>query len=99
LSARARFRRLYPHVIPTRDHEFEAWHAEGQEALAVLDAHLADQKFLVDERFTVADIALYAYTHCADRGGFDLAPYSALPAWFERVRSQPGYLPIDQTPT
>jgi glutathione S-transferase len=96
--SRARFRRLYPHVIPTRDHEFEAWYTEGREALAVLDAHLADRTFLVDERFTIADIALFAYTHCADQGGFDLSPHEPLRAWFGRVRQQPGYLPIDQTP-
>jgi glutathione S-transferase len=96
--SRARFRRLFPNVIPTRDHEFEAWYAEGRGALAVLDAHLADRKFLVDERFTIADIALYAYTHCAGQGGFDLAPYSALHAWFGRVRQQPGFLPIEQVP-
>jgi hypothetical protein len=52
----------------------------------------------IDERFTIADIALYAYTHCADQGGFNLTAYLALPEWFERVRSQPGYLPIDHVP-
>jgi len=96
--SRARFRRLYPHAIPTRDEEFVAWHAEGYEALAVLDAHLGTRTFLVDERFTIADIALYAYTHCADQGGFDLARYSALQAWFNRVRAQRGHLPIDEIP-
>jgi glutathione S-transferase len=96
--SRARFRRMYPLVIPTRDHEFEAWHAEGREALAVLDAHLRDRTFLVDERFTIADITLFAYTHCAEQGGFDLSPYEVLHAWFGRVRQQPGFLPIEQAP-
>jgi glutathione S-transferase len=96
--SRARFRRMFPEAIPTRDHEFVAWYTEGREALAVLDAHLADRKFLVDERFTIADIALFAYTHCADQGGFDLSPYEALQAWFGRVREQRGYLPIEQVP-
>ncbi len=76
--SRARFRRMFPEAIPTRDHEFVAWHAEGGEALAVLDAHLADRKFLVDERFTIADITLFAYTHCAEQGGFDLSPFASL---------------------
>jgi glutathione S-transferase len=96
--SRARFRRMFPNAIRTREEEFVAWYAQGREALGVLDAHLRDHKFLVDERFTIADITLYAYVHCADQGGFDLAPFRSLPSWFERVRTQPGYLPIDQVP-
>jgi glutathione S-transferase len=96
--SRARFRRMFPKAIPTRDEEFVAWYAQGREALGVLDAHLRDRKFLVDERFTVADITLYAYIHCAGQGGFDLTPYDSLPAWFERVRGQRGHLPIDCVP-
>jgi len=96
--SRARFRRMYPAAIPTRDEEFVAWYAEGREALRILDDHLRAGTFLVDERFTIADIALYAYTHCADQGGFDLAPYAALPAWFSRIRREHGYLPIDDVP-
>jgi glutathione S-transferase len=96
--SRARFRRLYPNVIPTRKEEFDAWHAEGTEVLAVLDEHLRTRTFLVGERFTVADIALYAYTHVAGEGGFDLAPRDALRAWLARVRQQRGHLPIDVRP-
>jgi glutathione S-transferase len=96
--SRARFRRLYPDVIPTREVEFIPWHTKGHEALRVLDEHLATRKFLVGERFTIADIALFAYTHCAGDGGFDLAPYRALGPWFSRVREQRGHLPIDQVP-
>jgi glutathione S-transferase len=96
--SRARFRRLNPDVIPTRAEEFDAWNAEGREALRVLDDHLRTRTFLVDERFTIADIALFAYTHCASDGGFDLQPYEALRAWFSRVRRQRGHLAIDETP-
>jgi glutathione S-transferase len=96
--SRARFRRMFPHVIPTCEEEFVAWHAEGRDALSILDAHLATRSFLVDERFTVADIALFAYTHCAEPGGFDLTPYASLRAWFDRVRAERGFLPIDQVP-
>jgi glutathione S-transferase len=96
--SRARFRRLYPDVIPTRAEEFDGWHAEGREALRVLDEHLRTRTFLVDERFTVADIALFAYTHCAGDGGFDLALYEALQCWFSRVREQRGFLRIDRVP-
>ena len=95
---RARFRRMHPYAKQTREEEFVAWHAEGNEALRVLDAHLRDHKFLVDERFTIADITLYAYVHVAEQGGFDLTPFRSLPPWFERVRTQRGYLPIDQVP-
>jgi glutathione S-transferase len=97
--SRARFRRLYPDAIPTREAEFVAWLDEGREALEVLDHHLADRTFLVDERFTIADIAMYAYTHCAEPGGFDLTPYASMRRWFERVRAQRGHLPIDRVPT
>ena len=96
--SRARFRRLYPDVIPTRNDEFVAWHAEGHRALHVLNAHLSSHSFLVAERFTVADIALYAYTHCAEEGGFELAAYDALEPWFRRVRAQPGHHPLNCVP-
>jgi glutathione S-transferase len=96
--SRARFRRTFPNAIPTREEEFVAWYGQGRAALGVLDAHLRDRTFLVDERFTIADITLYAYVHCADEGGFDMAPFRSLPRWFERVRAQPGHLPIDQVP-
>jgi glutathione S-transferase len=96
--SRARFRRLYPDVIPTRAEEFDAWHAEGYEALRVLDDHLRTRTFLVGERFTIADISLFAYTHCARDGGFDLHRYEALHAWLALVREQRGHLPIDAIP-
>jgi glutathione S-transferase len=96
--SRARFRRTFPDAIPTREDEFAAWHAEGHQALTVLNAHLLHHAFLVGERFTIADVALYAYTHCAAEGGFDMAPYPALPAWFERVRAQPGHIAIHEVP-
>jgi glutathione S-transferase len=96
--SRARFRRMYPDVVPTREEEFDAWYAEGHQALSVLNAHLAGRSFLVDERFTIADITMYAYTHCAAQGGFDMDRYAALPAWFERVRAQPGHIAISDVP-
>jgi glutathione S-transferase len=68
--------------------------ALGYAALAVMEGHLRERDFLVGERYTVADVALYAYTHVADEGGFDLAPYPALRAWLDRVRAQPAHVPI-----
>lgn len=96
--SRARFRRCYPDAIPTREEEFGAWHAEGDAALATLDEHLRERTFLVDDRFTIADVALYAYAHCAGEGGFDLVRYSSLRAWFARVRAERGHVPIDCAP-
>lgn len=64
----------------------------GHEALAVLERHLRGRAFLVGERPTVADIALYAYSHVAPEGGFDLARYPAVSAWLERVKARPGHI-------
>jgi glutathione S-transferase len=75
--SRARFRRMFPNVIPTRAEEFDAWLTEGHAALGVLDAHLERREFLVGDGFTLADIALYACTHVAADGGFDLARFAA----------------------
>jgi glutathione S-transferase len=66
----------------------------GEVALAALERHLTPRQFLVAERYTVADIALYAYTHVAPEGGFDLEPYPAIREWLTRVVAQPGHVPI-----
>ncbi len=57
----------------------------GEAALAVMEGHLGGRRFFVGERYTIADIALYAYTHVASEGGFDLGPYPAVRAWLGRV--------------
>jgi glutathione S-transferase len=69
-------------------------HRGGYRALDAMEGHLADREFLVGERYTVADISLYAYTHVAHEGGFDLDGYPAINAWIERVAAQPGHVPI-----
>ena len=66
----------------------------GYDALGVMEKHLEANDFFVADRYSVADIALYAYTHVAGEGGFDLDAFSAVRAWLERVSSQPGYIPI-----
>ena len=63
----------------------------GYRALAMMDGHLAAAAFFAAGRYTVADIALYAYTHVAGEGGFDLARFPSITAWLERVEAQPGY--------
>ena len=67
---------------------------DGVAALQVMERHLSAKDFFVAGRYTIADIALYAYTHVADQGGFDLSPFPAIRAWLERVRAQPGHRPI-----
>ncbi len=67
----------------------------GYAALDAMEGHLEGRTFLVGERYSIADIALYAYTHVAHEGDFDLAPYSAIRSWLGRVASQPGHVPID----
>ena len=66
----------------------------GYDALGVMEEHLGSNDYFVGGRYSVADITLYAYTHVADEGGFDLGGYPAILAWLERVSSQPGYIPI-----
>jgi glutathione S-transferase len=59
-----------------------------------MERHLGNHEYFVGERFTIADIALYAYTHVAPEGGFDLGPYPAVRAWLGRVAGQPGTVPM-----
>jgi glutathione S-transferase len=66
----------------------------GLAALEAMERHLTGRDFFVGDRATVADIALYAYTHVADEGGFEIARFEAITAWLERVRALPGYVSI-----
>jgi len=67
----------------------------GYAALDAMERHLDGRAFFVGERYSLADISLYAYTHVAHEGDFDLGPYSAIRAWLERVAAQPGHVSID----
>jgi glutathione S-transferase len=67
----------------------------GYVALDAMERHLDGRTFLVGETYTLADISLYAYTHVAHEGEFDLEPYPAIRAWLDRVAGQPGRVPID----
>jgi glutathione S-transferase len=68
----------------------------GYAALDVLEESLRDREYLVAGQYSLADISLYAYTHVAHEGGFDLAPYPAIRAWCERVEKQPQWAPITE---
>ena len=80
---------------PPAAEEIEKRRREGVVALKMLERHLRERDYLVGERFTIADIALYAYTHVAPEGGFDLEPLPAVRGWLERVAAQPGLISID----
>jgi glutathione S-transferase len=69
--------------------------AAGYVALDAMEKHLAQRAFLVGERYSIADISLYAYTHVAHEGGFELDAYPAIERWLERVAAQPGHIKID----
>jgi glutathione S-transferase len=80
---------------PPAAEQIEARRAAGYRALDALERGLGDRPFLVGDRFSIADIALYAYTHVAPQGGFELGRYPAIGAWLERVAAQPGHVTID----
>jgi glutathione S-transferase len=67
----------------------------GHRALAALEKHLDGSQYLVGDFYSLADIALYGYTHVAPEGGFELEPYPAIRAWLDRVAAEPGHIPID----
>jgi glutathione S-transferase len=69
--------------------------AGGEEALSLMEEHLARQEWLVAGTVTLADVALYAYTHVCEAGGFRLHDYPAVCAWLQRVAALPGYVPMD----
>ena len=89
--------RFICHLLPPdtpRRAELPRLEKGGHAALGVMERRLADHPFLVADRYTIADIALYAYTHVAGEGEFDLAGYPGVRAWLARVAGQPRHLPI-----
>jgi glutathione S-transferase len=86
----------WPERAPKNREEWDARRARGYDALAVMEDHLHTRDWFAAARYTIADIALYAYTHVADESGFDLDPYPAVRAWLARVKRQPRHIPITQ---
>jgi glutathione S-transferase len=74
--------------------ELEAKRERGTAALSALERHLESHQFLVGERYSIADISLYAYTHVAPEASFSLQPYPAIEAWLARVAADPGHIAI-----
>lgn len=90
----ARFiRKFLPPDHPRRA-SLDALVASGNEALAAMERHLARLAWFGGERYTIADIALFAYTHVAEDGGFDLGAYPHVERWIKRVQAQPGFVPM-----
>jgi glutathione S-transferase len=76
--------------------DLEAKRTGGERALDAMEGHLAGREFIVGERYSIADISLYAYTHVAPEGGFSLEPYPAVREWLARVAAQPGHIAITE---
>src|SRR5277367_256656 len=95
--ASVRYLVIHPDVQDPRRNILEMMRQRGYDALGVMEGHLKSHVWFVGERYSVADIALYAYTHVADEGGFDLSGYPAIRAWIERVKSEPRYIPITRS--
>ena len=84
-----------PAEMAKKQHLVPEWHARGYAALGVMEQHLAKRDWFAAGRYTIADIALYGYTHSAADGGFDLGAYPAVRAWLARVAAQPGHVPLE----
>ncbi len=91
----ARFIKFYLDMPVERTAEYESRVKAGYRALDVMERHLESHTFLVDDACSIADISLYAYTHVAPEGGFDLGAYSAIGSWLERIRALPGYVGME----
>jgi glutathione S-transferase len=91
----ARFwKHFLPKLTPLQEMDLPERMKKGYAALDVMEKHLTSRPFFVQDRYGLADIALYAYTHVAHEGGFDLANYPAINAWLKRVTNQPGHVSI-----
>lgn len=92
----ARFIKVYLGDPPEKQAELEGKYPGGYKALKVMDQHLAKADFFTGKRYSIADIALYAYTHRAHEGGFSLVKYPNVRDWLKRVERQPGYIPMSE---
>ena len=93
----ARFIAKYLGLPKERQAEYEAKHQGGYKALSVMETQLSQTPYLVGEALSTADISLYAYTHVAHEGGFDLTSYPSILAWLARIQNQPNYIGMDTT--
>ena len=92
----ARFINVYLGMPDDRKADFLEKQAGGNKALAVMETHLSKQPFFAGGDMSIADISLYAYTHVADEGGFDLANYPGIRQWLTRISEHPKHLPMQK---
>jgi glutathione S-transferase len=95
----ARFIKAYQGMPEHRREEYEAKLKGGYRALDLMEKQLEKRRYLAGDRCTLADITLFAYTHVAGEGGFDLEPYAAIRAWISLIESLPGYEPMPASTT
>lgn len=88
----ARFIAKYLGMPEERREEFLSKQEGGHKALSIMEQQLSNGDYFVNNQLTTADIALFAYTHVADEGGFDLTQYPAIKRWIKRIESQPNYI-------
>ncbi|MGD2171826.1 MAG: glutathione S-transferase family protein [Gammaproteobacteria bacterium] len=90
----ARFIKAYQGIPDHRREEYETKLKGGYRALDLMERQLEGRKYLVGDRCTLADISLFAYTHVADEGGFDLSPYASIRGWIDTIKALPGFVPM-----
>ena len=83
-----------PEELEKKRHLVPEWHSKGNAALGVMETRLKTHDWFAGTTYSIADIALYGYTHSAAEGGFDLADFPAVSAWLSRVAAQPGHVPL-----
>ena len=81
-----------------QSHALDDWMEEGYRSLGVMEKHLRLNRFFAADRSTIADIAVYAYTHVAHECGYDLDGFPAIRAWLARVAAEPGHVPMEWSP-
>jgi glutathione S-transferase len=86
-----------PEALEKKRHLVPEWHAKGNAALGVMETHLRAHDWFAGKHYSIADIALYGYTHCAADGGFDLSLFPAVSAWLERVASQQNHIALAES--
>ncbi len=92
--------RFFTHIVPDLQSEHEdmipVWRERGNQGLKVLDNYLESNDFVTDHGYSIADIAVYGYTHLANEGGFELDDFKHVSAWISRIQQQDGYTPIEK---
>ena len=95
----ARFNKFYQNMPAAREAEYHASVKQGYRALAIMEKRLQNSEFLAGPYCSLADISLYAYTHVAHEGGFDLTDYPAINGWLQRIEALDGYVSMDEQST